>query len=383
MDQQINVSTMANLSAFPPPLNPQSNFSHPVSRAFVTYVSMGMCLGIAFIFVLLRCHVAILLKKTWGWEDSSCLIGFATLAAFSILVIDAQNLDLGNGSGRVTSSSIVMPERTDFAFILKFSVAAFGLIAFSSLFVRLSLFLLYLRLFKPDRLTRNFNYIGIACSLVFYTTTTILICSLCGTIPSKRGDIDPSWLARAESCRSPIFILTFAQSVFGLLSDIYLIVIPVRMVFCLCLPMKKKIGVSAIFLVGLLALACSITNLVFRVTLCEDADFAWNSISLYILSAFEICAGIICGSTPVLVALFRPRKPPPSRSNTHLTTRNRYFRTPFSRTASSGGGRFLEVETGSSEVLRSAMGHGRGKTEPVKERNEEWMEMGNGQGPRY
>lgn len=66
MLQQMDLSSIA---ARPPPLGVKSNFDNPVTREFETHVSMGLCLGITLVFVLLRCYVRIALNKSWAWDD--------------------------------------------------------------------------------------------------------------------------------------------------------------------------------------------------------------------------------------------------------------------------------------------------------------------------
>ena len=65
-------------------------------------------------------------------------------------------------------------------------------------------------------------------------------------------DDDATWLTRAIECSSPSQHLALAQAVFGTISDIYLLVIPIQSIFRLKLPMQRKIGVSAIFMIGVM-----------------------------------------------------------------------------------------------------------------------------------
>ena len=68
--------------------------------------------------------------------------------------------------------------------------------------------------------------------------------------PGQANDA-ATWLLRATECDKPSQHLAIAQAVFGTLSDCYLLVIPIQMIFQLNLPTERKIGVSAIFLVGI------------------------------------------------------------------------------------------------------------------------------------
>ena len=67
--------------------------------------------------------------------------------------------------------------------------------------------------------------------------------------PGQPDDTD-SWIQRARDSNHPSRHLALAQAVFGTISDIYLLVIPLQAIFQLKLPMDRKIGVSAIFMIG-------------------------------------------------------------------------------------------------------------------------------------
>ena len=69
--------------------------------------------------------------------------------------------------------------------------------------------------------------------------------------PGQRSD-DATWLLRGVEAGVPSRILAIVQSAFGTLSDIYLLVIPIQMIFQLHLPFQRKVGVSAIFMIGIL-----------------------------------------------------------------------------------------------------------------------------------
>jgi len=118
--------------------------------------------------------------------------------------------------------------------------------------VKLSLFLLYLRLFKPNRITRWLIYGGIIACGIFYSFSLISNSALCMPKPGQPNDA-AHWLLRTKDCSKPSQHLAIAQAAFGTLSDFYLLVIPIHSIFQLNLPTRRKIGVSAIFLVGIMS----------------------------------------------------------------------------------------------------------------------------------
>lgn len=130
-------------------------------------------------------------------------------------------------------------------------MADFDLYSAAAFLVKLSLFLLYLRLFKPDKVTRWLIYGGILVSGLFYSATIVIFTAAVSPSPGQ-PDTDTTWLLQASKHVTVLNTLSIVQGVFGTLSDIYLLVIPIRSIFRLHLPIQRKFGVSSIFLIGIL-----------------------------------------------------------------------------------------------------------------------------------
>lgn len=114
-------------------------------------------------------------------------------------------------------------------------------------FAKLSLFLLYLRIFSPDRWTRFLIYFGIGFTFVYYMVTAGILVGLC--VPRK-GE---SWpLALLSSRCHKALVMTYVQGIFNIVSDFYILLLPLPVIWKLQLPLRKKIGVCAIFMTGLL-----------------------------------------------------------------------------------------------------------------------------------
>lgn len=115
------------------------------------------------------------------------------------------------------------------------------------LFIKLTIFLFFLRVFSPDPWSRRMIYFGIAMIVMFYTATTIALGSVC--IPSHHK----SWQEAgfASKCRDATIMGHIVGS-FNVFSDFYIMLLPLPVIWKLQLPLRRKIGVSAIFLTGLL-----------------------------------------------------------------------------------------------------------------------------------
>lgn len=124
------------------------------------------------------------------------------------------------------------------------STAIYGPVIF---LVKLALFLLFLHLFGRLRWLKWLCWIGIAITACFYISGLIVPFALCAPRDGK------SWLEMSLStqCRN-LQDYGIVQGTMNLVSDFYLLFIPIPAVLALQLPQKKKFGVIAIFMTGFL-----------------------------------------------------------------------------------------------------------------------------------
>lgn len=117
------------------------------------------------------------------------------------------------------------------------------------LMVKISLFLLYFRIFSRIRSTRLLIYFGIGINAVFYATSFALVLYFCG--PGPGHNIIQSF--DDHHCVVQARTLGTFQASFNIASDIYLLCIPMPVISNLQLSTKKKVGVIAMFMTGSLS----------------------------------------------------------------------------------------------------------------------------------
>lgn len=114
-------------------------------------------------------------------------------------------------------------------------------------FVKLALFFLFLHLFGRLRWMRYLVWFGITITGCFYISGIAVVFGLCAPRDGK------TWLEMSltPQCRN-LEGYGIAQGTMNLVSDFYLLIIPIPAVLSLQLPQKKKLGVIAIFMTGFL-----------------------------------------------------------------------------------------------------------------------------------
>lgn len=123
--------------------------------------------------------------------------------------------------------------------------------AAAAFFVKLSLFLLYLRLFNVKKKTRWAVHIGIVLCLIMYAASIIANTVLMVPRPGQ-PQTTAGYLARLSNIGNKLNYVAVVQGAFGTASDIYLLVIPIQTVMRLQLSWKRKLGVSTIFMTGIM-----------------------------------------------------------------------------------------------------------------------------------
>ncbi|GAP83174.2 hypothetical protein SAMD00023353_0401820 [Rosellinia necatrix] len=318
-------SLLRQIPALPPPPGVQPDFNTTESRAELARIVVSLTYGLMLIFLAMRIYTRVRITNSMGADDYLSLAAGASITAFTALSLSLFGSPLGPHQWNVPLS--------DFnASFLERTLSSIVLFSLSSLFVKTALLALYLRVFAPSVSARMMIWVGVAAIVVFYIVSIIL--NICFCVPISMTTPVPDrdeWAKKlkASNCSQPVYNLNAAVGLFGVVSDLYVLIIPVTMVYKLRIPRNRKIGILAIFLTGLLAVALSITSTAFRFLQLESYDFTWDSIPSYTLRAAELNIGLICNCMPVVfIILKRIFKTGPCSSGKGLAT------PPHTRTAS-------------------------------------------------
>ena len=131
------------------------------------------------------------------------------------------------------------------------------------LLVKLSFYLLYLQLFHPKIYLRWSIYVGALLTTAFYFAATIA--QLAIATPSRKETFVDKLTPRTLKALNNI---STALGVFGVISDLYIFVLPIIGVWQLKLGARQKIGVILVFLTGSLSVSFLSQSL-----LISTADF--------------------------------------------------------------------------------------------------------------
>ena len=116
-------------------------------------------------------------------------------------------------------------------------------------FVKLSLFVLYVQVFRPLRWLRYLAYAGATVSGLFYFTTTIVYVVFCAP---RHGSTVMAYLTTLQSprCSQWTNVVVIILGVANLASDLYLLILPLPAVWHLHASLRRKLAISTMFMTG-------------------------------------------------------------------------------------------------------------------------------------
>lgn len=136
----------------------------------------------------------------------------------------------------------------------------------AAIFLKSSLAALYLRIFQPSKGARGIIYISIVPILIFYTVVLFVSIAKCVPTLAEGSNAETSPEDNDVSHISDTLEITQARtaavdmlrdigiaiSIFSVITDFYFLILPAGLILNIQLPPKRKLGISLIFLTGLL-----------------------------------------------------------------------------------------------------------------------------------
>ncbi|CAD6570796.1 MAG: hypothetical protein ASARMPRED_003940 [Alectoria sarmentosa] len=259
------------------------------NRAYQLIVPIALFGLVAFACVVLRPVARRSSRVSLGLDD------FLILASmfFGIGLVITAGLTTTYGIGR---HIIAVPPRD----LVKFGEVNFALEVFyvpTIALAKLSILALYVRVFRMMNKTfRIAVYVISAWIILWFIGLYLDIFLACRPISSY-------WEAHC----APSYTTSIATSVTNIISDVALLVLPQPQIWNLQMPLKKKLSVSFLMLLGVLATALSIARIpILRAgNQGGSPDLTYNLIDTYVFTVCEPMTIIICACLPVMQNLFR------------------------------------------------------------------------------
>lgn len=312
----VNMTEMLLGPGAEPPPGVVPNFVNPYSLNS-WMIGLGIaCAAFTSVIVGLRIYIKIFIIKQSYWEDWFCVLGWLTYLAY----IGVSMVIAWHGGG-THQWNVQLFDLLELNYWANLSEILYGPCI---VFVKVSILLQYLRLFvtTPKSTLLYVIHLILWITVTFYVADTIA--ELCACVPRKK--LWEPWVSGTCINGNAALIATASANVF---TDLAIFALPMKVIYHLKIPRKKKIGIAIIFAFGALACITSITRLVLSVQLLSTPDISYHMIAAGLFTYAEIALGLVASCLPVFPRLFKVTS---SRTGANTFTRSRLY--PFSQTSS-------------------------------------------------
>ncbi|KAI1753163.1 hypothetical protein F4782DRAFT_100348 [Xylaria castorea] len=258
----------APATAPPPGVTP--NLDDPVSKG-PSFVILGIFVSLSLLSVLIRSFVRLRLTRSWGWDDYACILAAIGTLAYAILYSEVTTKNPAKHEWDITVSSFPGAIET---LLLSVNGLAYQITIF---FTKLSILLLYLRIFSVHDTFALITIISIVIITLFYIS---LFCI---------------------NYNGPVLLLNAS---FNVITDLWLLVLPFPLLVKLRLQRRQKLGLIAVFAAGAGACAASLARLIELAVNYGKPDSTWSQSTVIEFSIAEINIGIIVACVSTFPAFF-------------------------------------------------------------------------------
>ncbi|KJX98951.1 CFEM domain-containing protein [Zymoseptoria brevis] len=182
----------------------------------------------------------------------------------------------------------------------KWFVASQPIYIFAAYFTKLSLLLLYLRIW-PEADSTNHNF-RLLCKALSWFLSLAAFAALMATVIGCT--ILCGWRYNNTSCINCAALAYYSGSMNAVL-DIVIIILPVPRLLALQITMKQKLGIISCFLVGLVVTACAIVRLTELHKLNSVGNATWDYLPFTLWCGIELCCSMICCCMPAMAGFLR------------------------------------------------------------------------------
>ncbi|KAK0673552.1 hypothetical protein QBC41DRAFT_265774 [Cercophora samala] len=289
-----------------PPPGVTANLDNPPSDAWQIFVLDGFCTALMLTFTVAR-----VIATTWlGQRANRChelvfYTGLVTSLAAVTITICAMS---GKSPYAIQTWNVRLG---DFQKIHLVSAHLFQVITpIAQFFVKCSVLLLYYNIFSVLRWMRIATTISIVLLLAFQFSIAIATAVNCS--PTTGQDVFSYVLAFSQPQCFKGRRYWLIMGIGSVVIDAGLIILPLPAVWSLRLPLKRKLAVSAMFLVGFFGLISSILTLYYRVVWYYKELNDTYGVPLWATTVAEVTVGVMISCMPALAVVWRRIRSPPS-----------------------------------------------------------------------
>ncbi|KAI0809644.1 hypothetical protein GGR55DRAFT_679478 [Xylaria sp. FL0064] len=279
--------------ALAPPPGVQSNFDNPPNGNVQAHIGIAICIFIVFVATSLRAYSKIVCMKDVKLED---YVGLVALAPYIAFVYGVYNL-MRTAGIYVHQWDIRANAVPSALYIVYVNTSLFQATMGT---VKTAILLEWTRLFVPPGTRTKFWW---TCQIVMWVTTlyyvSIVVASALSCSPHEK-----IWHPTLPGRCFNIKAFFIGNATLNLASDIIILALPQRVIWRLKMPRQKKIGVSLVFAVGVIACLVGAARVSRAVVYYLSNDNIYNVSAVFLWCTAELSISFLVFSLPAIPKVF-------------------------------------------------------------------------------
>ena len=272
-------SIFDQIPAGQPPRGVTPNFVNPTTQRPQIVVLAAVFTSLATILTLVRCYVRSFLTRSLGWDDCKlmavlleyalmssdlCTISVAVSWIHGVLLINATRYGYGSHIWDIRASTLLQESNVRW---VSGSAIAYPV---AVTLVKVSILLLYYRIFQVSKRLR----VSLVSSIIFISL--IYACFFALTVVTTVKCVSLAALVDYPICRNT-YPIALSNSVFNVVTDFWILLLPIPSILGLHLDKQRKIGLLAIFGTGAIACVLSLARCIYLGLTFKLADTFWTA----------------------------------------------------------------------------------------------------------
>ncbi|KAI3322569.1 hypothetical protein HD806DRAFT_536407 [Xylariaceae sp. AK1471] len=287
-----------NASALKPPDGVTPNFKHPENQDTVALAGLLVCIILATTFLFIRVYVMFFKTKQSHIGDYLMLLAYA----FYLVVCSGSLLRLSEVGLFIHQWDI---RGRDIKHYLQTILIGAEFWLGGILLVKASILIEWLRIFAPSRERTPFSMscrVLILINILFYGAALVALNLTCRPFPKI-------WDKTLKGTCIDLKKIHLGAVIVDLLLDVAILILPQRIIWGLQVSTPKKIGISTVFTIGLLATIASafLIDAVVKWNMSSDMTYHYSGVALWAIA--EMTCGILVFCIPVVPKLCQGWEP--------------------------------------------------------------------------
>lgn len=257
-------------------------------------VSTIVLTTLSCLVVLVRSVIRFFIIRNPGWDDGAMIAALLLAIGYMIAILVARSAHIGFPAGTLSFHDMTTLLQATYGIELMY----YGIIYF----IKASILFTYLRFIVSEGL-RKICWATLGLLTVFFVLCIGITAGQCNP-PYKMWDV--TFTVQGACINTTAFF--YATSAFNILTDIWILALPIKTLKGINRPHHEKIALFAIFGIGSVSCIMSIVRLhsIYTYTLAEDPFH--EAIAVNVWSEIEFHIAILCASVPALKPIFSPRR---------------------------------------------------------------------------